>query len=229
MNYKNFGFTLAELLITIAIVGVVAALTIPNLINNYKAHKYRTLFNKSVSTIQQAVVKMVDNDESLDPTSYKRTNSARFYETFGKYVNVSIDCVASRYRKLQKNIKPCYVSDRAYKTLNGTIAAQTDLDDGELVLQDGTNLLFEDYDNGYIYISVDIDGLSNGPNIWGYDLFTFQFVDGKVLPMGDSNTRYNNLNTYCNKNANNNKNGIACAKKAQSESDYFKWVVKNVK
>lgn len=33
---KRYGFTLAEVLITLGIIGVVAALTIPTLIQNYK-------------------------------------------------------------------------------------------------------------------------------------------------------------------------------------------------
>ncbi len=42
-KYKN-GFTLAEVLITLGIVGVVAALTIPNLRNAYKAHYLKSKF-----------------------------------------------------------------------------------------------------------------------------------------------------------------------------------------
>ena len=35
------AFTLAEVLITLGIIGVVAAMTIPNLIANVNAHKFR--------------------------------------------------------------------------------------------------------------------------------------------------------------------------------------------
>ena len=48
------GFTLAEVLITLGIIGVVAAMTIPNLIANTKAHQYRVAFKKAVSTLSQA-------------------------------------------------------------------------------------------------------------------------------------------------------------------------------
>lgn len=41
----NFGFTLAEVLITLGIIGVVAALTIPNLMTAHKKHKIEV--NKS--------------------------------------------------------------------------------------------------------------------------------------------------------------------------------------
>lgn len=48
------GFTLAEVLITLGIIGVVAAMTIPNLIANSRAHQYRAKFKKAVSTLSQA-------------------------------------------------------------------------------------------------------------------------------------------------------------------------------
>ena len=41
MKKLRFGFTLAEVLITLGIIGVVAAMTIPNLIANNKAKKLR--------------------------------------------------------------------------------------------------------------------------------------------------------------------------------------------
>ena len=51
---KRFGFTLAEVLITLGIIGVVAAMTIPNLIANTNGAKFRSQFKKSVSTLSQA-------------------------------------------------------------------------------------------------------------------------------------------------------------------------------
>ena len=49
------GFTLAEVLITLGIIGVVAAMTIPNLIANTKSARYRSQYKKAVSTLTQAV------------------------------------------------------------------------------------------------------------------------------------------------------------------------------
>ncbi len=45
------AFTLAELMITIGIVGVVAAITIPLLIQNSNYKKFTTQFRKSLSTL----------------------------------------------------------------------------------------------------------------------------------------------------------------------------------
>ncbi len=53
---KSRAFTLAELMITIGIVGVVAAITIPTLIQNSNSKKFSTLFKKELSTLNQAAI-----------------------------------------------------------------------------------------------------------------------------------------------------------------------------
>ncbi|MDE6139062.1 MAG: hypothetical protein K2F57_06290, partial [Candidatus Gastranaerophilales bacterium] len=105
------------------------------------------------------------------------------------------------------------------------------LDDGILVLSDGSILYFENNQEGdsAIYISVDLNGIGNGPNIWGYDLFTFQFLDAvNVKPMGDIGTDFLE-EEYCNISKKSARNGIACANKAKNDSDYFKKIVKTIK
>lgn len=53
---SNLGaFTLAEVLITLGIIGVVAAMTIPNLIANINGLRFRNQFKKTISTLNQAV------------------------------------------------------------------------------------------------------------------------------------------------------------------------------
>ena len=65
---KKFGFTLAEVLITLGIIGVVAAMTIPNLIANTNGAKYRSQFKKTLSTLNQAV-KMATAQADVDFSS----------------------------------------------------------------------------------------------------------------------------------------------------------------
>ena len=48
------GFTLAEVLITLGIIGVVAAITIPNLITSYQKHVTVTKLQKAISVLNQA-------------------------------------------------------------------------------------------------------------------------------------------------------------------------------
>ena len=55
MKRSNFAFTLAEVLITLAIIGVVAAMTIPTLVNKYQDRVNETRYKKAISMLSQAV------------------------------------------------------------------------------------------------------------------------------------------------------------------------------
>ena len=50
-NSRKIAFTLAEVLITLGIIGVVAALTLPTLISNYKKQTYVTGLQKAYSVL----------------------------------------------------------------------------------------------------------------------------------------------------------------------------------
>jgi prepilin-type N-terminal cleavage/methylation domain-containing protein len=62
---RQAGFTLAEVLITLGIIGVVAALTIPGLIASYQKKVVETRIKKFYSVIQQAVKMKEANDGAL--------------------------------------------------------------------------------------------------------------------------------------------------------------------
>ena len=59
------GFTLAEVLITLGIIGVVAAMTIPTLIANTNSTRFMAQFKKSYSTLNQALRRGL-SDHGLD-------------------------------------------------------------------------------------------------------------------------------------------------------------------
>ena len=225
----RFGFTLAEVLITLGIIGVVAAMTIPTLMVNYKAHQLHSQFLKSYSTIQQVFRRMEGDEVSLDPADYKV--HASYYKTFAKYLTGATDCgnygVSCFGVELRNNYRNLKATTMVANSIGGY------LDDGVILIQDGTVLMFENCpfctDNPPIMVTVDLNGFKNPPNRFGYDVFTFQLVDGELKTMGDTNTLYTDLDKYCNLDSNDPYNGIACAQKARSESDYFKWAVKNLR
>lgn len=64
-KYTSPGFTLAEVLITLGIIGVVAAITIPTLIANIQGSRYRNQFKKAISTLSQAA-RMSDTQYNFD-------------------------------------------------------------------------------------------------------------------------------------------------------------------
>ena len=70
---KKFnGFTLAEVLITLGIIGVVAAMTMPTLINQTNGAQYKAAYKKALSAISQGVTLNV----ALDDISFADTKAA---------------------------------------------------------------------------------------------------------------------------------------------------------
>ncbi len=87
---KRFGFTLAEVLITLGIIGVVAAMTIPTLMNNTSNVEFRTGFKKVISTLNQAItmnVALENTDFSLLTTGAS-TASGSFLNMFVNRMNL---------------------------------------------------------------------------------------------------------------------------------------------
>lgn len=226
---KKYGFTLAEVLITLGIIGVIAALTIPSLITNYRARELRARFLKAYSVVQQAFKQMEAEDVSLDPASYPSSGKTLFYLTFKNYLQAPLDC--GNYYTSSKNT-PCYNfkdTSLGYYNLNNTTKVPWSVfDAGQLVLQDGTLLLFNSDTYGW-WVSVDLNGFQKGPNRFGYDLFTFEFKDGELRTMGDLGTKYSNSDMYCSSTSKNQLNGIACAKIAKIDAEYFNVIIRSFK
>lgn len=222
---KNFGFTLAEVLITLGIIGVVAAITIPSLITQNRARVLRSQYLKSYSMIYQMVRLMENDDVSLDSSVL---NKIPRYLKGATYCGNSGDTLRG-----EGGDTVCFrKANGLYKTYDGKSFVYAEyMDDAQYVLPDGTLFLFEwdtghGYGDAHCWIHVDINGVKNKPNRFGVDVFTFQFIDGKLLAMGDEGTTYSDLDKYCNLNVSNNYNGLACAHYAKADADWFKKAVK---
>ena len=92
---KRFGFTLAEVLITLGIIGVVAAMTMPTLMNSTNGAQYKTAYKKALSVLSQAVVLNValddyDMSQATETSAAKATDgsSASLYNLFNNRMNV---------------------------------------------------------------------------------------------------------------------------------------------
>lgn len=221
---KLKGFTLAEVLITLGIIGVISAMTIPALMHRYQATRYHSQLMKTYSTLQQVIQKMDADGVSLDPKTYKSKDGSLFYQAFNKYLANSIDC-GNYYRQPSMNL-PCYAfrgNNKGYSNYKGKRVSSEYLDAGQISLADGSLLMFEN--SGHVYITVDLNGFGQLPNRWGYDLFTFQLLDSELLPMGMPKTDYSDVSKYCDKNSSETYNGIACAAKAIKDPHYFKDIV----
>ena len=52
---KKLGFTLAEVLVTLVIVGIIAAITVPSIMTNIKNHEHKSAYKKALSVLNQAI------------------------------------------------------------------------------------------------------------------------------------------------------------------------------
>lgn len=85
---KKSGFTLAEVLITLGIIGVVAAMTIPTLLSTTNDQEYKTGIKKAMSALNQAVTMSVALDGTDFSAMSSGTGTGSIYEMFTKRMNV---------------------------------------------------------------------------------------------------------------------------------------------
>ena len=91
---KQSGFTLAEVLITLGIIGVVAAMTIPTLMNSTGQAEFKSGFKKAISALNQAItmnVALADSDFSVltaGATATAYTTDGTVFNMFGSRLNV---------------------------------------------------------------------------------------------------------------------------------------------
>ncbi len=72
-SLKRAAFTLAEVLITLAVIGIVAALTIPSLVQSYKERQYVSQLKKTYSVLQNAFQMAIAEHGTLDQWGLSRT------------------------------------------------------------------------------------------------------------------------------------------------------------
>lgn len=53
--FKKYAFTLAEVLIALVVIGIIAAITVPSLMNNMDDYQYRGSLKKNFSSFSQAL------------------------------------------------------------------------------------------------------------------------------------------------------------------------------
>ena len=101
---KRFGFTLAEVLITLGIIGVVAAMTMPTLMNSTQGAQYKAAYKKALSAISQAVTLNV----ALDEWNFADADGGATYnlkELLSHRMNVVRDVCATGCKETNSSVK----------------------------------------------------------------------------------------------------------------------------
>lgn len=205
-SFKKAAFTLAEVLITLGIIGVVAAMTMPSLIQNYQEKATVTKLKKCYSLVSQAYVSILNDEGGSD--TLQAGDDLEMMEKFGKYL---------KYQKTCGRNKGCF-PNVTYKSVTGNGYSKWEYDTTDrsrAILTDGTLLMFNKSviteNENYIYaqIYVDINGFK-GPNQLGRDFFYFYINPEKIVPAGAKALEEKNEDQKFTKNCI-QQNGYACA------------------
>ena len=186
-THKKLAFTVAEVLITLGIIGVVAAMTIPTLISKYHEKQTYTRLKETYSIIAQALRSVEEeygtpDDWNLSQEFYKSEDSLKIAKILLTSLKVAQDCGV-------KANSSCMYNGR-YKYLDGSYASSYgNFKTYKIVLMNGTSVSFGVYTpNELIDFFVDTNGAAP-PNQVGRDLFVFGYFKNKGLyPLGAPGT-----------------------------------------
>lgn len=209
--FMKRAFTLAEVLITLGIIGVVAALTLPSVIKNYQHKALETAFKKSYTNLYNALNKaMIDSDFS------------EIQKNDGVDSNPPIkNLVLKQYKKVKNKISiedgRSYVSKSlTYEKKDGAYSPQTA--DMQFDLIDvGGSAIFITQNSGLVWVVVDTNGFKKRPNAYGHDIFFFIITkNGKLLPatapsLYGAGQYKEQAQRYCQLNSSSSYNGTSCA------------------
>ena len=185
-NYN--AFTLAEVLITLVIIGVIAAMTIPTLMKNTNKQEYVTGLKKGYSILSQVTNRIIAEEGSPKNGWLQTGDVDSIYDRYKKYLNIAKDCGSSSGCLDSSGYKSYYMVS------GGWNFEQTRY--RKLVLSDGMQIIFGDnpLNNACTKnewgtteicapIFIDVNGYKK-PNKYGIDFFVFAVKENGLYPMG---------------------------------------------
>ena len=183
-HVKKAAFTLAEVLITLGIIGVVAAMTIPTLISNYQKKQRLVQLKNSFSVVANAIrLSEIDNGPmTIWPTGAEMDVNAYWAKYLKPYFANPVLCATK---------SDCGYDD-SFDTIKWGCGSRWGIltDDTRLLfrLKNGTIVFLprnsQEQDGTPIYTSqlyIDVNGASS-PNECGKDVFVFKRTEKGIMP-----------------------------------------------
>jgi len=166
------AFTLAEVLITLVIIGIIAAITVPMIIQNHKKVEVSAKLKKMYSNVINAV-KLAETEQGMPITEWDWNNyrcdtnekcQYIFKNYYGKYLI---------YDKIDDNASYFYDNDDNISDENFNAGIPT----FSVYLNDGSILSVTCEYSDCLYF--DVNG-EKGPNMLGRDVFEYDLVSNKI-------------------------------------------------
>lgn len=179
------GFTLAEVLVTMGVIGVVAALTVPNLVKDYQKKSLIAQLRKVHSELQQVFLSYMSDE---------RVESLRETPLFGANAQTDVNGLTNFYKQYFKSPTIVGAAPTAFAPEYGFLSGAATDNVGSVLTQNYRaailpsgaviatvsgrgSTLCEAWNNVTCKeIYVDING-KQPPNIWGRDLFILFVTD----------------------------------------------------
>ena len=187
---RKTAFTLAEVLITLAIIGIIAAMVIPSLLNNINNMQYVTALKKIYSSLSQATQRIV-NEEGGTMEGLCDSNSC-MKDLFLEYMIGVKSCEIT-------STNGCWHKSKKWFSFSGSPVYSTEESMSVLVGNDGSLIEFMNVAkncNSKIEsltvpvacarMRVDVNGYKS-PNTVGKDIFDFYLLKNRVVPRGGEN------------------------------------------
>lgn len=189
------GFTLAEVLITLAVIGIVAAMTIPNLVQGFQEKVIVTQLKKTYSMLSQTT-ELVKIEHPFSEWNYRNATIkgvSTVWELYLPYLKTvkdcgcaypSIGCWSKDTTKLLNNNNYRYAGEGYI----GYPACSARLADGTNVTLDVMNTSKMGINGEPLLFYVDVNG-DKRPNQLGKDVFIFivRSDKGIIVPAGADN------------------------------------------
>lgn len=197
MKNYSLGFTLAEVLITLGIIGIVSAMTIPTLLHEYQIKRTISILKEDQSIITQMLkLSEVDNGEpeGWDGVGeYSENNAIKLSKKINPYLKIATDC--GTY-----DPKGMCVRNDTYKYLNGAIFGNYALIRRmyKVKLLNGSTIMYYTYPSLIIFV-VDVNG-NKLPNTIGIDVFYFKYNLGSGL-VASGQPNFYDYKTHCTKDS----------------------------
>ncbi len=190
MNHNRRAFTLTELLVALGIIGAIAALSIPSLLNNINARMLTTQLKSTVGSIQQLATDQLVSKKTKDlsDTDFKTEASLMVDKNFSivKKCDTAAECWDQTYKRLSDMAVLNRIPGKeegemtTVKLKNGVLLSYKVVASGR----------FGDDDSSMGLFYVDVNGAEK-PNILGRDYFVFyvtkkgRIVDNWVINRQD--------------------------------------------